>query len=170
MTGFARALAWTGPAVAAAAAIGGIATKETKSVWYRTLDTPPFQPPAPVFPIAWTALYASTALAGAAADAALVERQAPDEERRREVRGLRLALIGNLVLNAGWCWMFFKWRRLGAATAVAGALAASTADLARRAGRARRGAGIALIPYSLWTGFATVLTDAIRRRNPGRSA
>ena len=59
-----KSLAWTAPTVAAAAAIGSVATKETKSRWYRSLDKPPFQPPAPVFPIAWTALYASTALAG----------------------------------------------------------------------------------------------------------
>lgn len=159
-----KSLAWTAPTVAAAAAIGSVATKETKSRWYRSLDKPPFQPPAPVFPIAWTGFYASIAGSAAVVDAELAEDHT--EEARGRRRRFRVAMLINLILNAGWCWTFFRWRKLPESTAVAGALALSTADLARRAAAAKPGAGAALLPYVAWTTFATVLTGSIWRRNP----
>jgi benzodiazapine receptor len=51
------------------------------------------------------------------------------------------------------------------AIVVAGALAMSSIDLARRAGQTHRAAGIALSPYAAWCSFATVLTTAIWRGN-----
>ena len=75
------------------------------------------------------------------------------------------ALGVNLVLNTSWSWIFFKAGRLVPAIVVAGGLAVSSIDLARRAGRASRATGIALSPYAAWCNFATVLTSAIWRRN-----
>ena len=48
----------------------------------------------------------------------------------------------------------------------AAALAASSADLARRVGCERRGWGAALALYAGWCTFAMALTGAISRRNP----
>ncbi|HIW28746.1 MAG TPA: tryptophan-rich sensory protein, partial [Candidatus Luteococcus avicola] len=70
----------------------------------------------------------------------------------------------NLVLNGGWSWVFWQARQLGAATGVAAALAASSADLVRRVGK-RRERGVILAPYAAWTAFATVLTAELWRRN-----
>lgn len=159
----------------ATAVAGSVATRETRSAWYAALDKPSFQPPAVVFPIAWTALYAAIAGSAAAVDAALTdeahhtERIGADDAARelwRRRRRFRLALAANLALNAGWCWTFFAAKRLPAGTAVAAALAASSIGLARRAGAERPAAGAALVLYALWTGFATALTAAIWRRNP----
>ena len=47
-------------------------------------------------------------------------------------------------------------------------LAASSADLVRRAHKASPEKGVVLAPYAAWTGFATVLSAVIARRNPGR--
>lgn len=141
----------------AAAAIGSLATREgTRSLWYRRLDKPPFQPPALAFPVAWTALYTATA-----AGAVVAQSEMDDAARR----ALRVRLGVNMALNAGWCWSFFRGRRLGASVVVAGALALSSADLAVAAGRHSRRGGALLAPYAGWTTFATVLTGAIWQRN-----
>lgn len=141
----------------AAAALGSIATASgTKSAWYRSLRKPTIQPPPVVFPIVWTGLYAQTALASAEAQSHMT----PSEAR---IYRRKLAL--NMTLNAGWCWSFFRGHRLVPSIAVAGALAASSADLARTAGGASPRAGWSFVPYTAWNTFATVLTAAIWRKN-----
>jgi tryptophan-rich sensory protein len=149
-------LARTGGAVAATAVIGSMASRETSSAWYRTLRKPPFQPPAPAFPVVWTAIYATIATASATA----LERADP-----ATARAYRRALAVNLAVNASWSWVFFKAHRIGPAVGVAAALTVSSADLTRRSWRTDRRAGWALLPYPAWCGFATVLTAASWRRN-----
>jgi len=141
----------------AAAALGSVASATgVKSAWYRALSKPAIQPPPVVFPVVWTALYTQTAMASAVAQSHMTPAEA---------RTYRRKLAGNMILNAGWCWSFFRGHRLVPSIAVAGALTASSVDLARTAGAASPGAGRALAPYAAWTGFATVLTTAIWRRN-----
>jgi len=141
---------------AATAAIGSLATAPGTS-WYRRLDKPPWQPPSAAFPLVWTPLYVSIGIAGGRA----LDRAAPSERR-----ALAAAYTGNLVLNAAWTAVFFRARRPRAALAEIVALNVSNADLVRRAWRADRAAGLALLPYAAWTGFATALTAAIAHRNP----
>jgi tryptophan-rich sensory protein len=158
MTGMGRNLIGTAAAVVAAAATGSVASSAARSRWYKKLDKPPYQPPPQVFPIAWTALYADIAATSASALTAL-------EGRPREKRRYRVALLSNLALNASWSWVFFRGRRLGLAAVVAALLAASSADLVRRTGSAKRGAGVLLSPYAVWCAFAMVLSAGIWRRN-----
>lgn len=153
-----KTLAGTSAATAATAVIGSLASAEVKSSWYEGLDLPAIQPPGQVFGIVWTMLYTDIAVASAVA----IDRLEPDQQA---VRRFQTALGVNLVLNASWSWVFFKAHRLLPAVVVAGALAASSTDLARRAGRAEPGAGIALVPYAAWCTFATVLSAVIWRRN-----
>lgn len=179
-----RLLATT-TAVAVTAALGSAATvPAVDSARYRRLEKPPWQPPGQLFPVVWTGLYATIAGASAVALTSLARqrtraeareslqvsvrgtRRAPSRHLRRRSRRLRLALGVNLALNAGWCWTFFRAQERNLAVLNAAALAISCADLARRAGDARRGAGAALVPYALWCGFATVLSASIARRNP----
>ena len=101
-----RTLAGTAGAVAATAAIGSVASSETRSRWYRKLEKPEFQPPPQVFPVVWTSLYADIAATSASALTALEGR--PGERGR-----YRIALLGNLALNASWSWVFFRSHRLG---------------------------------------------------------
>lgn len=154
----------TGAAVTATAVAGGVATSSgTSTQWYEDLDKPDWQPPPAAFPIAWTALYAIIA-AGSAAALTEQARQVARGEAPRA--GLKRALGVNLVLNAGWCWSFFVKNDLNLALVNAAALAASSADLARRVGRERRGWGRAVGLYAGWCTFAMALTSAISRRNP----
>jgi tryptophan-rich sensory protein len=154
-----RALAGTTAAVGATAVAGSVASSDVRSAWYARLDKPAYQPPGPVFPVAWSALYADIAVTGAVTLAALHREGRVDEARR-----FAAALAANLVANAGWSWVFFRWHRLASASTVAALLALSSADLVRRAGRVSPPVAAALAPYPAWCGFATVST-AIWRRN-----
>ncbi|TRY20044.1 tryptophan-rich sensory protein [Tessaracoccus rhinocerotis] len=146
-------------AVVTTAVAGSVAT-DPKTAWYKSLDKPRWQPPPAVFPVAWTALYTSIALVSGKV---LADTKAEgDDERHRDYKA---ALVLNLILNAGWSFAFFKAKKLGLASIVAGALAASSADLSKRAGQQDPKLGLALKPYSAWTSFATALSTDIWRRN-----
>jgi len=146
----------TSAAVAATAAIGGLGTDVT-SRWYHDLDKPAWQPPGTVFGPAWTTLYALMALASART----LDRLEPGERP-----AFATAFGANLVLNAGWNWLFFKARRPRWALAEILLLEASTLDLTRRAAKADRPAAAMLVPYAGWVAFATALNASIARRNP----
>lgn len=150
----------TASAVAATAVAGGLATRPA-SPWYRSLRLPPWQPPPRTFGLVWTPLYVDVAVSGARALDALQER-GRHEERAAYVRALGV----NLVLNAGWSVLFWRWRRPWVSTLECAALAVSAADLVRRTADADARAGAALAPYPLWCAFATVLNAAVARRNP----
>lgn len=147
---------------AAAAVLGSIASRSSIDTWYRTIDKPPYVPPDVVFPVAWTSLYV---------DIAVTSGRTLDTLHARgdsaETRSYARALAGNLMLNAGWTWLFFKYHRLGASAVAAAALAASSADLARRTAKVDPKSGAALAPYPLWCTFATVMSTDIWRRNRG---
>jgi translocator protein len=147
-------------AVAGTAAVGSVASRDVTSPWYADLEKPPYQPPGAAFPVAWTILYADLALSAAHALDRLERSGRADEAAR-----YRRALAANLVVNAAWSWVFFRWHRLRPAAGVAGLLALSSADLVRRTGRISPTAGAALAAYPAWCAFATVLSADIARRN-----
>ena len=155
-----KALIGTGLATAAAAVAGSVASGDGVAAWYPTLRKPGYVPPSIVFPIAWTALYSDIAVTSAA----VVDRFHADGHDTK-ARAYVAALGANLALNASFSWVFFGRRRLGPAVVVAAALAASSADLARRAGDADLKFGAALAPYPLWCTFATVMSADILRLN-----
>lgn len=179
-----KTLAWTAAATAATAAAGGVAT-DPNSKWYRHLRKPDWQPPALAFPVVWTALYVDLAVSSAAAldrgngkDSGTGKdrrkgtdhREASGPARKHEIRAYKRALAANLVLNTTWSWLFWRSRRPWLAAAECAVLAASSADLVRRTYRLNPGAGVSLAPYAAWCGFATVLSTAIARLNPGTRA
>ena len=134
-----------------AAGIGSVASSKA-GAFYQQLIRPEWAPPAWIFGPLWTMLYLFMGMA-----AWLVWR----------VRGFRAARISlslymiQLALNALWTWLFFVWR-LGAPAfieiiilwiLILGTLIAFW--------RVRIIAGVLLIPYLAWVGFASVLTYAI---------
>lgn len=145
----------SGAAVTATAMAGAAAT-DPESDWYQSLAKPDWQPPPSAFPVVWTALYAT--IAGAVAKA---YKHCPEQERAALVRSVGV----NLGLNAGWSWLFFRSRHLGLAAVGAALLAVSSMKLVKRVGRHSRAAGAWLVPYALWTCFATVLSTDIAVRN-----
>jgi translocator protein len=149
-------LAATTLAVGAAAGIGSVASRPRSASWYARLNKPSYVPPNAVFPVAWTSLYTDIAATSAAA----IDRLRA-AGRHDEARNYVVALGVNLILNAGWSWLFFKYHKLGASTVGAAVLAASSADLTRRTARADPRAGAALLPYPLWSAFATAMSSHI---------
>jgi benzodiazapine receptor len=151
----------TGGAVAATAAIGGLASgPAVQSDWYDKLLKPSFQPPGQAFPIVWPLLYADIAAVAASAIDELDERG--DQQAARTFAAV-LAL--NLVLNGSWSWLFFNRRKLGASAVAAAVLTASSVDLTRRAVRIKGTPAKALWPYPIWCAFATALSTRIWRLN-----
>jgi translocator protein len=136
----------------ATAVAGGVATDPT-SEWFTRLVKPRWYPPPASFGIVWTALYAGIAWAGGE----LLERSTDP--------ALPPALGANLALNAAWTPLFFRAHRPALATAECAVLAASSADLVRRALPVSRPAAAALVPYAVWTAFATALSGSIAHRN-----
>ena len=153
-------LAATSLAVAAAAGTGSIASSNAVPRWYSRLRKPSYQPPRAAFPTVWTALYADIA----ATSAVTIDRFRATGQHDR-ARDYTVALAANLLLNAGWSWLFFGHHKLGASAVGAAALTASSADLVRRTAQATPRGGLALLPYPLWCGFATILSTHIWRLN-----
>jgi translocator protein len=147
-------------AVAAAAGTGSIASPGPAGGWYSRLRKPAYQPPAAVFPIAWTTLYGDIAATSAAAIDGF--RATGQEDKARQYSA---ALGINLALNAGWSWLFFRYHKLGASALGAAVLTVSSADLARRAAQVNPRAGVALAAYPVWGAFATILSTHIWRLN-----
>lgn len=141
--------------VFAAAAIGAFASRDAPA-FYAQLQLPGWAPPAGVFGPVWTVLYALMAVA---AWLATREQKLP--------RGTRRLFVAQLACNALWSWLFFGWRLGAPAFADVVLLMALVAATTVQFWRARPLAGVLLLPYLGWVAFATALTFAVWRRNPG---
>ena len=147
-------IAWA--VTAGAAALATLGTKP-QTTWYQQLDKPNWQPPAFVFPLVWTPLYAAIGWAGGRALTVATQNGQSDEY---------LAVFSsNLALNAGWCWAFFTAESPAAGLATIGALNVANLKLLQDTWRRDQSAGKALLPYVIWTGFATALNANIWWRN-----
>ena len=154
-----KTLVSTVGAVVVTAGIGGLASRPAESAWYARLKKPGFQPPRQAFPIVWPILYADIA----AVSASTLDRLR--EKDRGQARTYAALLAANLVLNAGWTWLFFTRRQLGTSALAAAALTASSADLTRRATAACGSSGAVLGLYPAWCAFATLLSTRIWQLN-----
>ena len=90
-------------------AVGGLAallTREATALYGSTIRKPPLSPPAAVFPVVWTILYALMGVG-----AARVYRLSLSAER---TGALRLFLI-QLAANFAWSILFFNYQAFGLA-------------------------------------------------------
>ncbi len=124
--------------------------------WYRALSKPSWTPPDWLFPIAWTALYLMIAIAGWLA-----------WETPHPNRGLLLALwVGQLLLNAGWSYIFFGRKAITAALGELALLWLSILGFIVIAWDANRTAAYLFLPYLVWVSYAGALNASILARNP----
>lgn len=141
----------------AAAAVGAVASVQAAS-FYAQLVRPSWAPPGSVFGPVWSVLYALMGVA-----AWLVWRE-PKEGRH----ALPLALfVAQLAVNALWSWLFFAWHLGAWAFADVLLLFVLIAATTIAFWRVRPLAGILLLPYLAWVGFASALTWSVWQRNPG---
>lgn len=142
---------------AGTALVGSAATASSVSTWYPQLEKPGFSPPSWVFGPVWTTLYAMMGIA----DHLVASSGAPE----RQVRQARRTHFVQLALNGLWSVLFFGLRSPAAALVeivlLWGAIVATIAAFARIS----RPAALLLVPYLLWTTFATVLNAAIWKLN-----
>ena len=134
----------------AVAGLGGWATATSVDSWYPTLAKPGFTSPDWVFGPVWSVLYAMMALA-----AWLVWRRTGWRER-----ALALFLV-QLALNLAWSILFFGLQLIGAALVDILLLIALIAATTIAFWRIDRRAGLLLVPYLLWVGYASALNGAI---------
>lgn len=125
--------------------------------WYRSLNKPEWNPPNWIFGPVWTTLYLMMGIA-----AWRVWRRGGFAVNARP---LGLFLV-QLLLNAAWTPLFFRFHLLGWALAemvvLWGFIAATIVAFYRR----DRAAAYLLVPYLAWVSFATFLTFTLVRLNP----
>lgn len=143
--------------VAAAGALGSLATAPNIPTWYAGLAKPGFTPPNAVFAPVWTLLYAMMAYAVWR----ILGGPAGEPGRRRALT----AFFVQLALNAAWSWAFFGAHSPLAGLVVILALLAAIAATIRLFWPLDRIAAWLLVPYLAWVGYATALNLQIWRLN-----
>lgn len=129
--------------------------------WYADLAKPGFQPPAWVFGVTWTILYALLGLA-----VAFILNE-PPSRRRRDA----LWLFGvQLALNFAWSPVFFGMHMIDVALLVIIVMLVMALSAARMFRRLKPVAGWLLLPYLLWLCLATALNYETGRLNASADA
>ncbi len=158
------ASAWTaGLAVAGCGLLGSLngPQQPRAAIWYLRLRKPEYTPPGPAIGATWGILEILLVVSGYR----LLRRRA-SARRTVALGGWALTLVG----LAGFPWLFFRERRLGASTLAAGAMLASAATTAAAAHDVDAPAAELTTPLIAWLAFATLLSGELRRRNRSRSA
>lgn len=135
-------------------ALGGLSALLTMNDMkaYGDIPQPPLSPPAIVFPIAWSILYALMGIASA-----LVWR-----ERRSDDRQNGLVYYGlQLILNFFWPLVFFSAKEYWFAFAWLLALIAAVVATAFFFKRVSKAAFWLLVPYIAWLVFAAYLNAGV---------
>lgn len=123
--------------------------------YYRRLRKPEWAPPPAVFGPVWSVLYALMGLA-----AWLVARRGGPGA----APALRLWWL-QAALNAAWTPIFFGMRSPGGALVEIAATLVAIGATILAFFRRDRAAGLLMVPYVAWVGFATALNYEIWRRN-----
>ena len=131
------------------------------STWYRKISLPPWTPPDRVFGPVWTGLYACM---GIAVSRVLQRLPAGVVAWKSPAVGL---WILHYALNLSWAPIFFGAKRLRLGLWInyllMGTLGAGVIPMFAAI---HRPSALLLVPYALWLLYATVLNQAICRRNP----
>ena len=144
--------------VVAVGAVGAVASIDA-AAFYAQIAKPLWAPPAGVFGPIWTTLYLFMGIA-----AWLVWRTRGGIAHASDA----FLLYGlQLVLNALWSWIFFRWHAGALALFDVCALWLAVLVTLVHFWRIRRAAGLLLLPYLLWVSIATALTAATWHLNPG---
>lgn len=144
--------------VAIVGALGAWASIDARS-FYVPLVKPAWAPPPGIFAPVWSTLYVFMAVA-----AWLIWRAKGGVSRAADALAIYCA---QLVLNALWSWLFFRWHQGALALLEVCLLWLVILGTLVHFWRIRQLAGLLLLPYLVWVAFATALTAAVWRLNPG---
>ena len=148
-------------AVPAILLMGGLVARTAGSTdtnpWYQSLTLPAFQPPGPLFGIAWAILYTLIGVAFAMVWGT------------KKVPGKRLAIalfaVG-FAINLTWSPVFFRLHMISAALAIIAVMLLVAITTTWSFWRVNRLAGWLMLPYCAWLCFAGALNIAIMMLNP----
>ena len=148
-------------AVPAILLMGGLVARTAGSTdtnpWYQSLTLPVFQPPGPLFGIAWAILYTLMGVAFAIVWGT------------KKVPGKRLAIalfaVG-FAINLTWSPVFFRLHMISAALAIIAVMLLVAITTTWCFWRVNRLAGWLMLPYCAWLCFAGALNIAIMMLNP----
>ncbi len=137
--------------------VARIAGSTDTNPWYQSLTLPAFQPPGPLFGIAWAILYTLIGVAFAMVWGT------------KKVLGKRLAIalfaVG-FAINLTWSPVFFRLHMISAALAIIAVMLLVAITTTWSFWRVNRLAGWLMLPYCAWLCFAGVLNIAIMMLNP----
>ena len=152
----------TVPAIIIAGTLMGYASNSGFSNdWYAQLQKPSFQPPAWMFGVVWTILYALLGIA-----LAIVLSEPPSKPRRDAL----WLFGGQLAINFAWSPVFFGLHMIDVALVLIVVMLVMALAAARYFRRISKLAGWLLLPYLLWLCLATALNYETGRLNPGADA
>lgn len=127
------------------------------SPWYVQLVKPDNMPPGWAFPAAWAAIYVLLGLALAMIINA----------RGSTLRGPAIIVFAALMaVNFLWPLTFFGMHQLRWSLVLMGVLGVTGLATALLFGRIRIGAGLLVLPYLAWIGYAATLLYQIGELNP----
>ena len=132
--------------------LAGFLTREATQIYGTTVQQPPLAPPAIVFPIVWTILYALMGIS-----AARVYLMPPSVARSR---GLLLYLV-QLLFNFFWSIIFFNFQAFGLAFVWLVVLWVLIFWMILTFRRVDPLAAWLQVPYLLWVTFAGYLNFAV---------
>jgi tryptophan-rich sensory protein len=155
---FARAAIVAVPAILL---MGGLVARIAGSTdtnpWYQSLTLPVFQPPGPLFGIAWAILYT---LIGVAFAMVWGTKMVPGKR-------LAIALFAvGFAINLTWSPVFFRLHMISAALAIIAVMLLVAIATTWSFWRVNRLAGWLMLPYLAWLCFAGALNIAILMLNP----
>lgn len=140
----------------AVGALAGLLTRNGTKLYATSILKPPLSPPAFVFPIAWTILYALMGIGAARVYLTPVSGI--------RARGLQLFLI-QLAFNFLWSVIFFHFQAFGLAFIWLVILWALILMMALTFSKTDRLSALLQIPYLLWVLFAGYLNYGVWQLN-----
>lgn len=149
-------LLWIGLAEAVGL-LSGLLTMDAARVYGETINKPPLSPPAIVFPIVWTILYALMGIGAA--------RIAATEPSKERSLGLNLFVL-QLIVNFFWSLLFFNAQAYGFAFFWLILLWILVAAMILAFMKTDSLAAWLQIPYLIWLTFAAYLSGAVWLMNP----
>ncbi len=133
-------------------ALSGFLSREGAAIFNGTVIQPPLSPPAWLFPVVWSILYALTGISAARISLA------PDSPQKKQ--GLNLFII-QLVLNFFWSLIFFNLQAYGLAFLWLIALWIVVFLMILSFRKADPVAALLQIPYLVWLTFAAYLSFGV---------
>ena len=144
--------------LAACGAAGTTGSMFMPGAWYRGLSKPGWTPPDWMFPVTWTVLYLSSAIAAA--------RIAPMEGNSYGMAFWAL----QIAFNTLWTPVFFGLHRIRAAFVVMMFLWIAVASTMIAFFQLDLIAGALFVPYLIWVTIAGALNGSVWMRNPAEAA